>query len=123
MDFGRRFVNYVDRGDPSPYDYTGASFTLDNQWHDLDISSIVPKGAKLVFFFVTVRATDAAKYFYLRKKGNVNTYNVGKLSTQVANVSFNYTMTVTPDANAVIQYKAATATWLSLNVTIRGWLI
>ena len=116
-------ADYVDRGDPAAYDFTKNDFTTDGTWQDLDLSTIVPAGAKAVHVLV-VQSDDAAfSTFYMREKGNSNTYNKDALVTQVANVSIAASFLVTCDADRTVQYQAANLSWTALSMVVRGWII
>lgn len=115
------YVNFVDRGDPAAADFT--SFTTDSYWHDLDLSSIVPSGAKAVLLGLELLDDAAGSYFLVRKNGNSNAYNADKIRTQVANISMDGNLIVFVDANRVIEYRAAAVTFSSIEMVVRGWWI
>lgn len=112
---------YVDRGDPATYDWQSGDFTKDNVWRDLDLSAIVPAGAITVALSCHIQATEVAKRVQFRKKGNVNTRNVAEMWTQVSAADHAGDLIVALDADKKIQYRIHAATWLSLNVTVKGW--
>ena len=111
---------YIDRGDPSSYDFNETDFTTDLQWHDLDLSSIVPEGAKLVHIRVRLACFDLAGLQF-RKKGNNNGINTAIMKLQVANIFYYEDLFVACDSDRKIQYLASNVTWDNLDVTIRGW--
>lgn len=116
-------VNYVDRGDPAVQDWSTATLTENGTWNDLDCSAIVPDGAKAIIFFIHASDDTAAGEITLRKKGNINTYNVGGLTHQVANVSTQSQIIIPCDVNRVIQYWITNKVWSTIRITICGWFI
>jgi len=113
---------YVDRGDSSEYDFNVEDFTTDLQWHDLDLSSIVPEKAKLVHMRIRL-STPSLAGINFRKKGNTNAVNTSTMKTQVANVYYYEEFFVPCDVNRMIQYMANNVSWTVLDVTVRGWFI
>jgi hypothetical protein len=119
----KNYQKYVDRGDPSANDFLLANFTTDEVWHDLDLSSIVPNGAKAVHFRSVLKGNTAGARLVLRKKGNANSYNVSTACIQVANVEYYGDLIVSCDSNRKIQYWAQNITWSAITLTVRGWFI
>jgi hypothetical protein len=116
---------YIDRGNPASeaYDYTLSDFTTDATWRDLDLSAIVPAGAKAIQVFISIEDGTTEKYFFLRKNGNTSFYNVVGNRTQVANVLTSYTITVGCDANQVVEYRASNVTFTTINLMVAGWYL
>ena len=65
------------RGDPSTFDFTKTDLTLDADWHDLDLSSIIPAGNHRVWFRTYYVHTNpgASKMVLMRKNGATNNVN------------------------------------------------
>lgn len=119
-------MSWVHRGDPGTWDYEdgfGGLFIKDWTWHDLDMSAVVPPGAKLVLFCLTMTAYAAGNLIRFRKKGQVNQNNMSERITQVDGISQSFDVWITPDDNAFIQYLAAPDDWLVIDITVRGWFI
>lgn len=114
-------IQLVDRGDPSGYDFT--SFTTDANWHDLDLSSVVPAGAKLVLLHVWVVDGSVGSGIVFRKNGNSNSYNESFVSVQAATVTAFASIWVFCDANRVIEYLASNITFTSISVVVGGWIL
>jgi hypothetical protein len=110
---------FHDRGDVSAPDLTG--FTDDGNWHDWDLSSIVPDDAKTVLIQVEMKG-DVGKYMLFRKNGNSNTNNIDAFFPQVSQVVFSKNIIVSCDSNKVIEYLATAASnWGSISIVVRGW--
>lgn len=116
---------FVDRGDPAANDFTIANFTRDETWRDLDLSAIVPTGAKAVALQVKIQHDLANESFGLRKNGNSNEYNTSWVRTQVAGQTIYAMLPVACDTDRVIEYFATAPTgaddFTAINVTVMGW--
>ena len=113
---------YTDRGDPSSYDFQIGDLTEDGAWHDMDLSAIVPEGAKFVVMHFILTGNATALDFALREKGNTNEINTVDACTQATACAGHMEGVVKLDSNRVIEYKATTsANWTSIDVHVRGW--
>lgn len=112
----------VDRGDPSGYDKQLSDLTTDGTWRDLDLSAIVPDGAKAVILRVNVQDDAAGNEFDLRKNGNSNAYNTFEIRTQVSGVSNIQSGIVFCDTSRVIEYYATNTTWTHIYLVVLGWI-
>ena len=112
---------YVDRGDPAAWDWIDANLTTDGNWNDLDLSSIVPVGAKTVLLRVRIIDDATDKAIQMRENGNSNGYNVAALVTLVANLSIEGNFIVGCDADRVIEYNASNTSWTNIDICVRGW--
>jgi hypothetical protein len=114
---------YVDRGDNATNDFILTDLTTDGTWRDLDLSSIVPAGAKAVYLVINVQDDAASSVLSLRKNGITNDRNKGIIRTQVANIVIDMSMIVSCDSNRVIEYIATNTTWSLIQINVRGWFI
>ncbi len=112
---------FVDRGDATGWDYTEADFIEDSNWHELDLSGIVPANAKAVSVYLKFRATAANRIGQFRKFGNTNAYNVSGLSTQVANIDKWGVLTVALSTDHKIDYFFTTGTYPYIRFLVKGW--
>lgn len=112
---------YVDRGDNAAYDFETGDFTTDSNWYDLDLSSILPVGAKGVVFRVLVQDDATGSYVVFRKNGFANTWNSGYIRTQVANMNVDGTITIGVDSNRKIEYKAINRVFAVIKLNVVGW--
>jgi len=113
---------FQDRGDPGAYDWTEATLTEDNAWHDLDLSGIVAAGAKAVLFKVVMKDGATGTTFDLRENGNANAVSMGTIITQVSNVWVTGDLICACDSDRKVEYKASAA-FDNLNVLVKGWWI
>lgn len=114
---------YVDRGDPSVFDFTLVDFITDGNWHELDLSSIVPEGATAISFRLTVQSVNIADYFVFRKKGNINERNKLAVRTQVATVPSDGDGIVSCSVDRKIEYRATNTIFQAMILNISGWFI
>jgi len=115
---------YVDRGDPSAWDFSLGDFTADGDWYDLDLSSIVPVGTTHVNVKATIQSDTVGTYISFRQKGNVNNFNQLFFRTQVANTTIDGDYIVAVNSNRYIQYRlSASGTYARADVLISGWFI
>lgn len=114
------YNNYVDRGDPSAYDFTQADLTLDAAWYDLDLSSIIPSNATAVILRILITDDGVESYIRFRKNGNSNTIAPMVVRTQVANVAIESTLIIPCDTSQVIEYSASSGC-NSIVIVVQGW--
>ncbi len=112
---------FYNRGDPSAYDFTVTSFTTDGTWRDLDLSAIVPTGAKAVLLLVSVKDDIVNAAIGFRRNGNSNTIAASTILVQVANYINTQDIIVACDANRIIEYQASAVTFTNINVAVLGW--
>lgn len=113
---------YVDRGDPDAYDFGEADIPFDSDFHDLDLSAIVPVGtiaAKLTMRFLPL---DVNTYVYLRKKGNTNLLSRAVLRAPAAEVITEGDLIVALNSNRLAE-SYSTGMVMYLYATITGWWI
>ena len=114
-------TSFVDRGDPADYDFIESDLTLDGNWHDMDLSGIVPDGAKAVSIRIDTITGTATAYSAFRKKGNTNESNSANALHPIAN-NANSTDLLCPISDArFIQYKFQSVPWFYIVISIKGW--
>jgi len=116
-------IDFVDRGDPSNFDFTLTDFTTDGVWHSLDVSAIVPAAARMIQLGVSIEDNIAASKVQFRKNGNSNEINTISIETQVKNIARSANGFIPAAGNGLIDYKADNATFISINLYIKGWLV
>ena len=114
-------LNFVDRGDPATNDVTVGDLTTDGNWNDLDLSGIVPAGAKSVALRLVISDNIVGQAVKLRKNGNSNSENIVDHRIQIANQVQRHTVIVACDTNRVIEYFASSTVWSAINIVTAGW--
>ena len=111
----------VDRGSTPHYDFYRDDFTIDGSFHELDLSEIVPEGAKSVLISVQGTAsTDNAFAFFAKPPGTGNE-NIGTLilPTRLELIVVNISVALSDDRK--ISYRIDSTTWYNLQLIIRAW--
>ncbi|MCK5616725.1 hypothetical protein KAR91_83460 [Candidatus Pacearchaeota archaeon] len=114
-------TSFVDRGVAGDYDFDKGDLTEDGNWHNLDLSSIVPAGAKAVLIRGVVEDNLIGIEFLLRSHETPSTHNVSAILTQVAFVGMALDMIVHLDSNRIVEYKATNTIWSEIGLTVGGW--
>lgn len=114
-------VNFVDRGDPTFFDFGLPYFITDGNWNDLDLSSILPKGNIFLYFLIILKDDAVNSLMEFRKKGNSNSINITALRTQVADILVDMNSCVICDSNRLIEYRCTNTTWHTIGFVVLGW--
>lgn len=114
---------FVDRGDPAAYDFTEATMTTDGTWRDMDLSAIVPSGAKAVTLRISAQDGAVSNYVRFREKGNTNAYNVSMVRTQAIDVYANADVVIKLGPARVIEYYGSNTTFTNIGVLVKGWWV
>jgi hypothetical protein len=123
-DFGKRAgLIYVDRGDPSSSDFTEDDLTTDGDWHELDLSSIIPAGAFLAHIISAIEDTSVNLYMQFQETGNTNNLNVLAVKTYVSGIYSDLTGLVLLDSDRKCEYRFSNTTINNIIIAIRGWFI
>lgn len=112
---------FTDRGDPADWDYTQADLTTDGTWRDLDLSSIVPDGAKAVLLYVELLDDSVGAHIRFRKNGNSNSINISRVRTQITNLFIDQDLVIPCDANRIIEYNTSPIVFTTIRITVKGW--
>ena len=114
---------YVDRGDPSAWDFQVGDLTTDGLKHDMDLSAIVPAGAIAIHIKAKINddVIDMFMAFYTKSK----TYSFNILHNRVIVALLDHYVDgfIACDADRVIQYAASNTVWATIDITVRGWII
>jgi len=109
---------YVNRGDPAGPDLEEGSMTMDGNYIDWDISSVVGAGAKLVKIRVTF-ADDADNIVKFKIPDQSNTKNIATTRV-VAGEANDDTVECQTNATGILEY-AVGSTGTQVEFTVRGW--
>jgi len=114
-------TGFVNRGDPNVVDYDKNDFIKDAAWHTLDISAIVPAGAKAVALSVLLTGPTVAKGFWFARNGQAFGRNAFRGSLVVANLLHIYDGVVAVDTDRKIQYLFHVSAFTQIDVTVKCW--
>jgi len=115
-------IKYVSSGDSDSFLFEKEDFNLDGNWNDLDLSAIVPVGAKVVHFNLIIGHLSAAQIIIFRKKGHTFIHNEVITYTQVNSKIISHSFFVGCDTDRVVQYKALDPTWIVVDLYVHGWI-
>lgn len=116
---GGVFVPRLD--DPATADFTASDLTTDGNWHDLDLSSIVPAKATAVAVRVYVKDDAAGSFIQFRRNGATNKAVAAVVRTQVSDVYSDGFVIVACDSASKIEYRTSNVSFTALNIVICGW--
>lgn len=115
-------LEYTDRGDVGAWDYRVGDFDVDYNWHDMDLSSIVGVGARLVLIRITLKDAPAEQQLKFRTKGYTGDFNNVWATTIYGDNEFDHNFWILTDASGVIQYSTWGVTYTKIDFVVRGWL-
>ena len=106
------------KGGDTDWDYTQATLSVDSNWHELDLSSIVSATAKAVVLFVAMKDGSAGMLAMFMENGY--SYYEGALRTPEAN-TYDYEILILGlDGDKKIKYYIQTGTD-ELTLKVLGW--
>lgn len=117
----KKGMDFVDVGDPSAVHFNKDDLILDGEYHELDLSGIIPKAARLVMIMVRLEGSAGYPDFKIRRKGNVNTIADDIIRVITVNTPYFETLTVACGSDGIIEYRGKVATYTTCNLIIRGW--
>jgi len=116
-------MKFVDRGDPSSADFTQATIYMDGAAHDLNLSNIIPLGAKAVLFRVSLNDDETGTLLYFYKKGNTNSFNISVIRTIVAGLWHDRDGIVAVSSDRKISYYGSNRVVDGITFVVKGWWI
>lgn len=112
---------YVDRGDPTGWDFEEGDLTIDGAWHDLNLNGVIGTGVKAVHLFVKIHdANEIGHSMTLRQNGNANEFNVVLLHNLTTTVGTYIDCIVLCDNAGKIEYKISADTD-DIGIVVKGW--
>jgi hypothetical protein len=121
---GSRPVGIVYRDEVHAFDFTVTNFIIDGTWRDLDLSSIIPFGAKGVLIRSAFNTSQSGSILGFRKNGFTNTFSCSYSSVLVAGGVNRAESIVGVDSDRKIEYLTTNGhTYSSLNLVVLGWFI
>ena len=111
---------YIDRGDPDSEDFTQADLIQDNTWRELDLSSVIGTGIKLLLIYTYFDNDVSLSNIDFRQPGNSGAWNADGVFNHVIGVSGYETIQVLTDKNGKIEYRSHSSDNV-IDACIRGW--
>lgn len=122
MSVAIRRGGFFDRGDVIALDFELGDLTVDNGWHDLDLSSIVAYGAKAVLLKLEGENSAVSGEMLIKKKGNTYYTNAGVFRLAEANLEHAEDVIVPLSSDRMVEYSVANVgVWDTLSIHVKGW--
>ncbi len=112
---------YVDRGDAATFDFTAADLTIDDDWHDLDLSTVIPSGSTAVHLRHFVQSNNISARIRFRKKGHTGFANIADSQIQASTRPFPDDKIIGLDEDRFIQYRVFNTMYTNIFITVAGW--
>lgn len=117
-------MEFVDRGGVVTADFDKVALGLTGTYQDLDLSSIVGSGRRLVLLRISGHSSVAGKYLYIKDKGFTGEENTSDIYTQKDGTYFRVDSWVTTDENGKVLIRGTVeASWSWLDITVAGWFV
>jgi len=115
-------MEYVDRGNFAAHDFSKDDLVIDSNWQELDLSKLIPVGAKIVKLRIDAATTSSINsYFDMKPFGYVDNYN--NYPNNIYKAAYHHGVVheipIGPDKKVV--YRAHAVTWDFLDVNVQGW--
>jgi hypothetical protein len=106
--------------EPSAADFVKGDLTNDTTWNDLDLSSIIPEGTRVVRLSIKYQTPFVGDNILFRKKGQANAIQVDGLYSQIANKPDLRSVEVGVNESRVCQIKVdrAPSSWSQIDITV-----
>ncbi|MBA7526366.1 hypothetical protein ES705_18528 [subsurface metagenome] len=111
----------VNRGALTGWDFSIDDLTADSNWHDLDLSSIIPAKATFVLLNLIIDNITAERSIRFRTKTVSGETYYAALHAQFGGRLTDGHYIVALDANRVIQYRATASGWIRLDINVIAW--
>ena len=115
-------LTFVPRTPSGAWDFSTGSFTADSAWHSLDVSSIVPSGAKLALVHAGAVSGSAGSVFFVAPYGFTGAAGYLSLHCSVAGREIDGTCFIAMDSNQKLNYYCNPAVSTRV-IAILGWWI
>lgn len=112
---------YVSRGDYTTFDYNQFDLDDDGNWHELDLSGIIPAGATAVKLHCKLRGDTIEGKLRLRPGGYVAGEVRCTLRIQVVNITVGAFITVGLSTDRKIEFEYTGADFGPRTITVQGW--
>jgi hypothetical protein len=119
-----KLQGYVNRGSTNNYDFLKTDLTIDGLEHTIDMSGLIPAGAKAVQLAVVYDNNTVGQYFSLQTATGILEKNKIFFPVHVASQAHWLEDLLALPTDRILYYYASNAgTWGSLSIVIRGWIM
>jgi len=113
----------VYRGNVTEADWEAADLTIDDAYHDLDLSSVVPVGTTHVQMVVQGLSADITMAFQLKEKDSTNAVVARNMNIRVTVKPYMRETWLAVNADRIVEYNSTVGTWLMLRLTVTAWKV
>lgn len=114
---------FVAREPITDYDFDDENLIFDNDYHDLDLSSIVPKGNILLLIQYKMGYENSNKYLKLRKKGYTTDYEAFVVAVTNGVLTNRGFCLIECNADRVIECNLSPDTDHFTGLIVQGWFV
>ena len=115
---------YITRGDPDAWDYNIGDFRIEQTWRELNLSGLVPAGAKAVHVRVGLKNNIINETFSLKKFGQTNSYVGVTGRPLIGTLLYEYDWIVAISEDRKLEYRITdNGTWTQINFCVKGWIL
>jgi hypothetical protein len=112
----------TNRGNLTVWDFTLTDFITDDDWHILDLSSIVPEDTVVVMFRVRMRNSKVGSKVIFKEAGIAQGINASAIKIQAGNAQRDTERWVFVNDLRQVEYLITDNTnWSQLDVAVRGY--
>jgi len=116
--YGHRFFVKADQED---YDFNKTDLTNDYEYHDLDLSGIIPAGTVAVLLWGVFKGDVADSEVTFAKAGYTGTKLKSTFYQSVANQAEGFCTIIPVSPGRKIQYKISYVNWVFVSFSVAGW--
>jgi len=116
-----QYGGIIDRGYTATPDFVISDLILDQQWHLLDLSGIIPDNTKFVFLLFLTAGNTQNSYIRISKPPELENNNQDVIMCQLANMTYFRTLCCGVNENKKILYAFSDAAWYVCDITVRAW--
>jgi len=118
--YGQRFHA---KADQESYDFLKTDLTTDYQYHDLDLSSIIPAGTVAVLLWGAFKGDVAHAEVCLAKAGYSGNYLKALFFQPIVNEGFGFSTIIPVSSDRKIKYRISNVNWIYINLQVVGWFV
>jgi len=111
------------KADQESYDFVKTDLTTDYQYHDLDLSGIIPAGTTAVLLWGAFKGNTNNVEVCLARAGYSGNYLKGLFIQQVAYIGHGFSAIIPVSPDLKIKYRISNVTYDYINLQVAGWFI
>jgi len=117
-------IHFLAKAEQQSYDFTLNDFTRDDQYHDLDLSSLIPAGTKAVLLWGAYKSDTADCECRLVQYGHTGTYRKVLRHQHVVNIGQDIDCLMPVDSNRKIKYAfSSVPTYVYINLSVVAYFV